>query len=199
MVAPVVYQLSHSDAAGERRFVNYRDLSVQQLGSIEERLLEREPVRDRDGRVEIRLSPYARKDSGSFYTPQELVELIVEQTLKPLVEERLAAFETKAAGLGGSRRPVAERRAELERLDPAEAVLELTVLDPAMGSGHFLVTAVDYLSDYVAEMVEYVPAVRSGSTGRAAMCRRWWGGSSGSATRSSNAPESRVAWWTSPR
>ena len=29
-------------------------------------------------------------------------------------------------------------------LDPAEAVLDLKVLDPAMGSGHFLVTAVDF-------------------------------------------------------
>ena len=44
-------------------------------------------------------------------------------------------------------------------MDPAEAVLKLKVLDPAMGSGHFLVTAVDFLSDYVAELIEYVPAV----------------------------------------
>ena len=47
----------------------------------------------------------------------------------------------------------------LEGLDPAEAVLELRVLDPAMGSGHFLVTAVDFLSDYITELIEYVPAV----------------------------------------
>ena len=57
------------------------------------------------------------------------------------------------------RRPRHARRAELARLDPAEAVLDLKVLDPAMGSGHFLVTAVDFLSDYIAELVEYVPAV----------------------------------------
>ena len=38
---------------------------------------------------------YARKDSGSFYTPQELVDLIVGRTLNPLVEERLNAFERK--------------------------------------------------------------------------------------------------------
>ena len=45
------------------------------------------------------------------------------------------------------------------KLDPAEAVLDLKVLDPAMGSGHFLVTAVDFLSDYVASLIEYAPAV----------------------------------------
>ena len=158
-VAPIVYDLSHAETAGGRRFVNYRDMSVQQLGSIYERLLEREPVRDDDGKIVVRPNSYARKDSGSFYTPQELVDLIVDRTLKPLAEERLAAFEQKAAALKGDRRPKPEREAELRALDPAEAVLDLKVLDPAMGSGHFLVTAVDFLSDYVAELVEDTPVV----------------------------------------
>ena len=158
-VANIIYDLSHIKGTQEdRRFVNYRDMSVQQLGSIYERLLEHEPVRDGD-KIVIRPNPYARKDSGSFFTPQELVDLIVERTLKPLAEERLKAFEDKAAQLKGDRRPKAQRKAELLKLDPAEAVLNLKVLDPAMGSGHFLVTAVDFLSDYVAELIEYVPAV----------------------------------------
>ena len=38
-------------------------------------------------------------------------------------------------------------------------MLDLKVLDPAMGSGHFLVTAVDFLSDKVAELVEDAPEV----------------------------------------
>ena len=103
VVADVIYDLSHTSAgaqySGTRRFVNYRDMSVQQLGSIYERLLEREPMRRADGGVEIRLDSYARKDSGSFYTPQELVDLIVDQTLKPLAEERLRAFEAWAQEL----------------------------------------------------------------------------------------------------
>ena len=134
-------------------------MSVQQLGSIYERLLEQEPVRGPDGQVRIRPNPYARKDSGSFYTPQDLVDLIVDQTLKPLVDERLAAFEARAGELRGDRRPRAERRAELARLDPAQAVLDLKVLDPAMGSGHFLVSAVDFLTDDIADLIEYAPAV----------------------------------------
>ena len=156
-VAPIIYAMSHR----ESHFVNYRDMSVQQLGSIYERLLEREPVRGADGssKVSIRPNAYARKDSGSFYTPQELVDLIVDRTLKPLAEERLKAFEDKAAALQNDRHPKAERHAELTKLDPAEAVLDLKVLDPAMGSGHFLVTAVDFLSDTISELIEYVPAV----------------------------------------
>ncbi len=159
IVAPIVYDLSHAETREGRRFVNYRDMSVQQLGSIYERLLEREPVRDGAGAITIRPNPYARKDSGSFYTPQELVDLIVDRTLKPLAEERLRAFEEKSKALKSDRRPKAQRLAELRELDPAAAVLDLKVLDPAMGSGHFLVTAVDFLSDYIAELVEYVPAV----------------------------------------
>ncbi len=158
-IAPIIYDLSHIETDGARRFVNYRDMSVQQLGSIYERLLEREPFLDADGNVIIRPNSYARKDSGSFYTPQELVDLIVDRTLKPLAEERLKAFEDKAIALKSDRRPKNQRLAELKKLDPAEAVLDLKVLDPAMGSGHFLVTAVDFLSDYIAGLIEYVPAV----------------------------------------
>ena len=157
--APIIYDLSHTETPEGRRFVNYRDMSVQQLGSIYERLLEREPVWDDDGNVVARPNSYARKDSGSFFTPQELVDLIVDRTLKPLAEERLAAFVAKAAALAGDPRPKAERHAELLQLDPAEAVLDLKVLDPAMGSGHFLVTAVEVLSDSIAEMVEHAPGI----------------------------------------
>ena len=170
IVAPIVHGLSHTkgylsgwsgtgNAEGKPRFVNYRDMSVQQLGSIYERLMEQEPARESDGKIAIRPNPYARKDSGSFYTPQELVDLIIDQTLKPLVEERRTAFEDRAKELKSDRRPKDERRAELELLDPAEAVLDLKVLDPAMGSGHFLVSAVDFLSDYIAHLVEDVPAI----------------------------------------
>lgn len=159
VVADFVYDLSHSESAGERRFVNFRDMSVQQLGSIYERLLEREPARAQDGSVSVRPNPFARKDSGSFYTPQELVDLIVEQTLKPLAEERLQEFEKKAGALKSDNRTKAQRCDELTKLDPAVAVLNLKVLDPAMGSGHFLVTAVDFLSDYIADLIEYTPVV----------------------------------------
>ena len=159
VIADIIHDLSHAESDGEHRFVNYRDMSVQQLGSLYERLLEREPVRAADGSVSVRPNPYVRKDSGSFYTPQELVDLIVEQTLKPLTEKCLQAFEKRAEALKKDRRSKADCHAELVKLDPAVAVLNLKVLDPAMGSGHFLVTAIDFLSDYISELIEYVPVV----------------------------------------
>ena len=159
VLAPIIHNLSRTRGESGRRFVNYRDMTVQQLGSIYERLLEREPARTPDGQIVVRPNSYARKDSGSFYTPQPLVDLIVERTLTPLLEERKAAFQAKAAALQSDHRAKADRIAELRRLDPAEAALNLKVLDPAMGSGHFLVTAVDYLSDAILELVEYAPTV----------------------------------------
>ncbi len=157
VLAPIIHSLSRTRGESGRRFVNYRDMTVQQLGSIYERLLEREPARTPDGHIVVRPNSYARKDSGSFYTPQPLVDLIVERTLTPLLEERKTVFQAKAAALQSDTRAVADRTAELRRLDPAEAALNLKVLDPAMGSGHFLVTAVDYLSDAIADLVEYAP------------------------------------------
>jgi len=157
VLAPIIHNLSHTEGESGRRFVNYRDMTVQQLGSIYERLLEREPVRTPEGEIVVRPNSYARKDSGSFYTPQPLVDLIVERTLTPLLEERKAAFHAKAAALQSDTRPKTDRIADLRPLDPAAAALDLKVLDPAMGSGHFLVTAVDYLSDAIADLVEYAP------------------------------------------
>ena len=71
----------------------------------------------------------------------------------------MQAFEKRAAELKADRRPRSQRREELRSLDPAMAALNLKVLDPAMGSGHFLVTAVDFLTDYIIDLIEYAPAV----------------------------------------
>ena len=99
------------------------------------------------------------RTSSSYFTPQELVDLIIERTLKPLAEERINTFKTKAEELKNDDRPIAEQLTDLQNFDPAEAVLELKVLDPAMGSGHFLVTAVDFLADHIAEFTEHTPGL----------------------------------------
>ena len=149
VLAPMLDAMSREGEEGVRRWINYRDLSVQHLGGIYERLLERDPVADGAGRVTLRLNPYARKNSGSYYTPDELVQLILRRAVGPLLIERRARFEEKARTLGSDRRAKAERLALLAADDPAEAFLALRVCDPAMGSGHFLVSLVDYLADEV--------------------------------------------------
>ncbi len=139
-------ELSREEAGGTRRLINFRDLSVQHLGSIYERLLEFDVVVDGTG-IDVRLNAFARKNSGSYYTPDELVRLIIRRTIGPLIDERRRAFTDLAEQLASDHRPRAQRLAKLREHDPAQAFLSLRVLDPAMGSGHFLVSLVDWLTD----------------------------------------------------
>lgn len=151
--APVFDKLSRRQEDGELKRINYRDLSVRELGSIYERLLEHVPVVDGSG-IKIQPNLFARKGSGSYYTPDELVQLIIDRTVGPLVEERFEAFFEKANELASDKRAKTERLAILSRLDPAKAILNLKICDPAMGSGHFLVSLVDFLSDEVLRATE---------------------------------------------
>jgi hypothetical protein len=100
-----------------RRRISYHDLGVEQLGSVYERVLEYEPVQD-GNRLALARTSAQRKATGSFYTPHALTECLVRRTLAPLVEGRTA-----------------------------EQILGIRVLDPAMGSGAFLVAACGYLAD----------------------------------------------------
>ena len=148
VMADVIDALSFERTDEGRKYINYRDLSVQQLGSIYERLLEHEVIRD-GAQISIRPNVFARKGSGSYYTPDDLVGLIIRETVGPLVATRIEAFSTKARELQSVKQPEDRRLGILAGIDPAERLLELKICDPAMGSGHFLVSLVDYLADQV--------------------------------------------------
>lgn len=148
VMADVIDALSFEQTPEGRHYINYRDLSVQQLGSIYERLLEHEVIRNGDS-IEIRPNIFARKGSGSYYTPDDLVSLIIRETISPLIADREANFTAKATEQEASDKPLNQRLGALKRADTAERILDLKICDPAMGSGHFLVTLVDYLADQV--------------------------------------------------
>jgi hypothetical protein len=162
VMAEVIDALSFEQTAQGRRYINYRDLSVQQLGSIYERLLEHEVIRDGDG-IAIRPNIFARKGSGSYYTPDDLVGLIIRETISPFVAQRTEAFRAASEEQAASTKPENQRLGILKRTDPAEKLLDLKICDPAMGSGHFLVALVDYLADQViTAMAEAEAAVAWG-------------------------------------
>jgi len=71
-----------------------------------------------------------RRTTGSFYTPPDLVAQLVQHALQPVIDERLAAARTPD---------------ERER-----AILSIRVLDPACGSGHFLLAAARQLAHHLA-------------------------------------------------
>ena len=153
VMAEAIDILSFEQAGGRRRYINYRDLSVQQLGSIYERLLEFELTRDTDGAVDVRPNIFARKNSGSYYTPDELVLLILDETLAPLIDDALEGFKAALAALK-PKDSEDYRVAQLQKADPARAITRLKVCDPAMGSGHFLVSLVDRLTNHALDAIE---------------------------------------------
>lgn len=159
VMANAIDILSFEQRDGQRRYINYRDLSVQQLGSIYERLLEFELVRDAvTCDMDIRPNIFARKNSGSYYTPDDLVLLILDETLQPLIDDAMAAF---TAALAQSKPTDNDEYtiAQLQKADPAKAITRLRVCDPAMGSGHFLVSLVDRLTNHTLDALEEAKAI----------------------------------------
>lgn len=113
--------------------VDYRDLSIRHLGTIYERLLAYQLAVGDDGELVLEDSA-RRKYTGSYFTPRPVVDRIVERTLEPLLERR--SREIRDSGIAGD--------------DALERFLDLKVLDPAMGSAHFLVSATGYIAQYIA-------------------------------------------------
>jgi hypothetical protein len=113
----VVMALATVESGLSRSRIAYYDLGVEQLGSVYEQVLEYEPDQSASA-SSLRPTSTERKTSGSFYTPRAVTEFLVRRTLQPLVEGR-----------------------------SAEEILALRILDPAMGSGAFLVAACLFLAD----------------------------------------------------
>ncbi len=151
VLAPLIDKLSRREKEGKKVYINYHDLSVQQLGSIYEMLLEYSPFLNEKGEITIMPNIFARKGSGSYYTHDTLVKLIIEKAVEPLVEEKYQSFQNKSKSLKRSRKNKKEKIEELKKYDPASEILKLKICDPAIGSGHFLVNLVDFLADQVLE------------------------------------------------
>ena len=121
VIAKVVFALSHVEAERGPKYVNYRDLSVQQLGSIYERILEFGLRLGDDGAVAIDRDDGERHDSGSYYTPEALSRsLSIARSGQPWRIGR-ARSNAESERLKSDRRSVAVRLAELSAKDPASA------------------------------------------------------------------------------
>ena len=135
--------------------INYRDLSVSHLGGIYERLLEYTLVQE-DKAIVARPASFARKVSGSYYTHDDLVRLILDEAVGRLADEKIAAFDAQLAEFAARKSLKPYEWDKLISADPAAEILELKICDPAMGSGHFLVALVDWLASRVLEAIESV-------------------------------------------
>jgi hypothetical protein len=116
------------------RRINYRALDVEELGSVYESLLDYQPVfKNVNGIIQFDLQAGTeRKSTGSYYTPPELVSELIKSALLPVVADRLQLAKTKE--------------------QKAQAILDITVCDPACGSGHFLLAAARALGKELARI-----------------------------------------------
>ena len=152
-LAPVIDALSRRVEDILKPRINYRDLSVAHLGGIYERLLEYR-LEEENGTLTVNKAGFARKGSGSYYTHDALVRLILDEAVGRLVGERKQAFDDLLKSLHKKSSLNPPEWDALDSSDPASQFLTLKICDPAMGSGHFLVALVDWLADRVLETAQ---------------------------------------------
>ena len=158
-LAEAIDLLARSPSEGKMVFVDYSSLDIRHLGSIYEGILEYKlhlaevpmvAVKEKGkevwlpageagkkftdsveaGGLYLVTDKGERKATGSFYTPEYIVKYIVKNTIGPMID------------------PMMEEAIWSEELrkDLLKKLLSIKVLDPAMGSGHFLVEATDYIA-----------------------------------------------------
>lgn len=131
------------------------------------------------GEVYIENSKHERKATGSYYTPHYIVEYIVKNSVGRVLEERLdkaRTIVTELEGLYEKQRRQLKQPKEWKHWEHAgepkgkhidkiiklerefyEIVFDIKALDPAMGSGHFLVHTVDFISDRIVTFLAEYP------------------------------------------
>ncbi|MDQ2906773.1 MAG: BREX-1 system adenine-specific DNA-methyltransferase PglX [Chloroflexota bacterium] len=134
-----------------------------------------DPYRGYDvGEVYLENDRRERKATGSYYTPDYIVKYIVAQTVGPVLDEKFEALRPQFARAELTLRTMQSRQRALSQQrststqapeteaynvhrDLNSAFFNIKVLDPAMGSGHFLVEAVDYITDRMTKFLAGFP------------------------------------------
>lgn len=133
-------------------FTDYRNMGTEEFGSVYESLLELVPRVDLDSRSfsfvgigdengideEGSTTGNARKTSGSYYTNADLVNSLIKSALEPGLMGKIERAEQ-----------VAQKRNE--EMDYEKTILSFSVVDPACGSGHFLLAAARRIAEVLVE------------------------------------------------
>lgn len=176
-LVPALRDLMESEGKG----IDYQNLGVRHLGSLYEALLEysvrqakqplvmykkeildakyaedlkQKPIGFIDkGELYLSVKGLARKGTGSYYTPDAIVTFLVRKGLEPHFKVREEQFKADLARLPPASKP---RDFELEK-KCTEDLLGLKVVDPAMGSGHFLVAVVNEITQWIINLLKEHP------------------------------------------
>lgn len=205
------YLTSYEERSREEKAISYRDMSVRHLGTLYEGLLEhklfitKEDTEVRAVKDKIQFIPAShggrivagryipagqiyfgsdrseRKATGSFYTPEYIVDYIVRNTVGEKLSQLRQDFLAKQKDLLSAVSKAIdqkERKALTELLEDnlktfiKEKILKLSVLDPAMGSGHFLVNTSNYIANFITEILNEFEIIGTTETSTT-YWRRW--------------------------
>jgi hypothetical protein len=176
-LVPALRDLMESETGG----IDYQNLGVRHLGSLYEALLEysvrqakqhlvmyKKEILDakyaedlkqkpigfvEKGELYLSVKGLVRKGTGSYYTPDEIVNFLVKRGLEPHFKALEEQFKADLARLPPASKP---RDLELEK-KCTEDLLGLKVVDPAMGSGHFLVAVVNEVTEWIIDLLKEYP------------------------------------------
>ncbi len=126
-ILEAIRALAYTEDAGIRRTTDYRNLGAEELGSVYESLLDLSPdINVPAGQFQLQHGGKERRATGSHYTPTSILKTVLDFALEPAI------------------------RACLKQPNVEEALLSLKILDPACGSGHFLIAAAQRVARRVA-------------------------------------------------
>lgn len=173
VMGPVLKALLLDEADdGETGQIDFRSLSVREFGTIYEGLLESSlglaevdltlddkgtwiPAKKKDevyayaGQVYFHNTSGQRKGTGSYFTPSFVVEHLLERSLDPALDAHLEK--------------VKELLVRQDHAGAGELFFDFRVADLAMGSGHFLTSAIDHIEQrmaaFLAEDGNVIPGV----------------------------------------
>ncbi len=106
-----------------------------------------EGERVEQGAVYFHNSSRSRRLTGSYFTPSFAVEYLLERSLAPTLSVHLDT--------------IAEAVSDGDLATAAERFFDFRVADLAMGSGHFLIAAIDHMEQQMASFLELYPSLRS--------------------------------------
>lgn len=109
-----------------------------------------------EGTFVFRLAGRDRTESASFYTPKVLTEALVKYSLMELISDGIKPLKERQE----EERLVREGKKEPRQKPTADQILEMTILDSAMGCGSFLTEAIDQLAQAYLERKQEEAGVR---------------------------------------
>lgn len=133
-----IYRCLKGEFLKTDRRISYEKFTIQYFGRIYEELMnyqiEISENSNNDHDLYLIKQKSFQKSTGAFYTPEYIVKYIIENTLGPILDEKIQLLNTQL-----------RETSKFSAQNAINQLLNFKILDPAMGTAYFLNTAVDYI------------------------------------------------------